>query len=105
VGYRHRTEQFVDWDTDLQFVDGIPLRAVFGADLHPLIVMAQFDGIFNIRDDMVTRQNLALGPALMVTVWRGLALEARLQGDLWARNTGRGVGFGLGLSWRTWETP
>ncbi len=100
VGYRHRSERFVGWDTDLVFVDGIPFRATVGLDVHPLIVMAQLDGIRNLRDDEVTRQNLALGPAVMVTVWNGLAIEARFQGDLWARNVAQGFGFGVGVSWR-----
>jgi len=101
LGYRHRTEHFIDWDTDLEFVDGLPLTATVGATFGPFLGMLQFDAIKNFREDETTAENVSLGFSAFVTVWKGLAVEARVAGDVWANNTSRGVSFGAGLSWRS----
>jgi len=101
VGYRHRTERFVDWDTDLVFVDGLPFTTTVGATFGPFLGMFQLDGIKNFKEDEVTREHVSLGFGAFITVWKGLAIEARVAGDVWANNSGRGVSFGTGLSWRS----
>jgi len=101
LGYRHRTEVFVDWTTDLVFVDGIPFTTTIGVTAGPFLGMLQLDGIKNIKEDDVTRENISLGFGAFVTVWKGLAIEARVAGDVWANNAARGVSFGAGLSWRS----
>ena len=101
VGYRHRTEHFIGWDTDLEFVDGLPLTATVGATFGRFLGMLQLDAIKNFREDETTAENVSLGFSAFVTVWKGLAVEARVAGDVWANNTSRGVSFGAGLSWRS----
>jgi hypothetical protein len=101
VGYRHRTEHFIGWDTDLEFVDGLPFTATVGATFGPFLGMLQLDGIKNFRKDETTAEHVGLGFSAFVTVWKGLAIEARVAGDVWANNTSRGVSFGTGLSWRS----
>ena len=101
VGYRHRTEHFVDWDTDLAFVDGIPFTATVGVSLGRFLGMLQLDGLKNLKQDEVTRENVTLGFGALVTVWKGLAIEGRIAGDVWSNNAARGVSFGAGLSWRS----
>ena len=48
----------------------------------------------------VTREAVAIGPSVGVTIWKGLAIEARLAGELVANNAPRGISAGLGVSWR-----
>jgi hypothetical protein len=63
--------------------------------------MLQLDGIKNLKADDVTGESVSLGFGAFVTVWKGLAIEGRVAGDLWANNRARGVSFGAGLSWRS----
>jgi len=100
VGYRHRTEAFHGWDVDLEFGDGLVYRYTVGAAVKRAHLMLHVDGVKAFRSDDVTREHLALGPAVLVTVWKGLGLEARFQGEVWTRNAPRGVSFGFGVSWR-----
>ena len=95
VGFRVRTDAFVGWDTNLRFVNGLPFTGTLGLTTGPLLTMLQVDGIKNFKEDQVTREQLYLGGAVMWTVWRGLALEARGGAEVWADNVGGGV------SWRT----
>jgi len=104
VGYRFRTEAFVGWETDLVFVDGIPFYAAVGLAPGPVWVVVRADGIKNIKDDNTTREHVTIGPSVGVTVWRGLAIEARVAGDVVAKNAPRGISFGAGVSWR-WPNP
>lgn len=100
LGYRHRTEAFVGWDVDLQFVDGIALTATAGAQLGPVAAMLKADGVKNLTRDELTREYLTAGPALLWTISGGVGLEARFAADLWARHAARGVGGGIGVSVR-----
>jgi hypothetical protein len=100
VGYRHRTELFLGWEPGITLVDGVPYRASVGIRGGPLSAILNLDGIVNIRADLVTRAGASLGPTAMVTLWRGLALEGRVQRDLYARHAAVGWGYGLGISWR-----
>lgn len=100
VGYRHRSDVFVGYDTDLDFVDGIPFTYTLGVNVGPLLGMFQVDGVKNLRADEITRENLSLGAAMFLTVWRGLALEARFAAEVWANNAAQGISAGVGLSWR-----
>ena len=100
VGYRHRSSTFIGWETDLDFVDGIPFTATWGVNLGPILAMLQVDGIKNIRDDEITRENLSVGVGIFASVWRGLAIEGRFAGEVWANNAAQGISFGVGLSWR-----
>ncbi len=100
VGYRFRTEAFIGWDTDLVLVDSIPFYAAFGLAPGKSWVVIRIDGNKNIKADEVTREAVTLGPSVGVTVWKGLAIEARIAGDLVANNAPRGISAGLGVSWR-----
>ena len=100
VGYRHRTEWFIGWDTNATVVDGIPFYDTFGASLGKWTPMLRVDGIVNLKKDVYTRENVALGPAVMFDVHDGVALEARLSGDLWAHDASRGLGGEIGISVR-----
>ncbi len=100
IGYRFRTEAFVYWSTDLEFVDGVPFYAAVGVAPGKSWVVVRVDGIKNVKDDDVTREAVAIGPSVGVTLWRGLAIEARLAGELVANNAPRGISAGLSVSWR-----
>jgi hypothetical protein len=100
AGYRHRSSTFIGWDTDLDFVDGIPFTATLGVNIGPVLAMLQVDGIKNVREDEITRENLSVGVGIFASVWRGLAIEGRFAGEVWANNAAQGISFGVGLSWR-----
>ena len=104
IGYRFRTERFIGWDTRLRFVDGLAFNGTVGLTTGPLLTLFQWEGIKNFKEDEVTRENLYLGGALMWTVWKGLAIETRAGGEVWADNAASGLSLGLGVSWRT-PTP
>jgi hypothetical protein len=101
VGYRHRTELFRNWKTDRTFVDSVAFGGTLGGRFGPLLAMVRLDGNKNFVTDPFTMEGVRLGPQAMVDLWNGVALEARAQWDLWARNNSMGVGFGAGISWRT----
>jgi hypothetical protein len=100
IGYRFRTEAFIGWDTDTVFVDGVPFYASFGAAPGRAWIVVRVDGLKNIKEDEVSREFVTVGPSVGVTVWKGLAIEARLAGDLAAKNAPRGISAGIGVSWR-----
>lgn len=100
VGYRHRTETFRGWNTERELVDSAVFAAALGANAGPVIGIVRIDGNKNLVADPWTMEAVRVGPAAMITVWRGFALEARGAWDVWARNSSIGVGFGLGVSWR-----
>jgi hypothetical protein len=100
IGYRVRTEAFIDFDTAATFVDGIPIRAKGGVLAGPVWLMADLDAVVNYDDDPYTREFVRLGSSMLWTVWKGLGIEARFAGEPFADNTARGIGFGIGLSWR-----
>ena len=100
IGYRFRTEAFVGWTTDNAFVDGVPFYAAVGVAPARSWVVLRIDGLKNIKEDDISREFVTLGPSVGVTIWKGLAIEARLAGDLLARNAPRGISAGIGLSWR-----
>jgi hypothetical protein len=108
LGYLHRTEQFVGWDTELRAADGGRglLKGGWGVGQGWLIGWldgqwawrTEIDGV----DDSFTRQFLALGLSAAVPLnddgrW---ALEPRLGAELATRNASQGVSAGLGLSWQ-----
>jgi hypothetical protein len=100
VGYRHRTETFLGWSEDVAFVDGIPFQLTVGATFGRVIPMIKVDGIGNVQRDDVTREGASVGPAVLITVWKGVALEGRFAADVWSRHAATGLGFGLGVSVR-----
>lgn len=100
LGYRFRTEAFIGWDTDLEFVDSVAFYAAFGLAPGKSWVVVRVDGNKNFKVDEVTREAVTVGPSVGVTVWKGLAIEARLAGDVVANNAPRGISAGLGISWR-----
>lgn len=100
VGYRFRTEAFVGWTTDIEFVDGIPFYATWGLAPGPVWITLRADGIKNIKDDETTREFVTIGPGVGITVWKGLAIEFRVAGDVVAKNAPQGVSGGFGVSWR-----
>ena len=112
MGYMHRSSAFLGWEPDLDFVDSITFTYTFGGNAGPVLIMFNLDGNKNFVEDNITRESVALGPSVAVTVWRGLAINARLQGEVWSRNAGQGVSFGFGVSYqrpnaysRAQETP
>jgi hypothetical protein len=104
VGYRHRSSQFMGWTPPISgvtLVDGLPFTATFGATAGRFIGMVKVDGIVNVKTDLYTREGVAVGPALMVDVAKGFAVEARFADEVWVAQASRGVSFGAGVSWRT----
>jgi hypothetical protein len=100
VGYRFRTEAFLHFDTPATFVDGVAFNLKGGVTFGQVLVMAEVDGLINVADDPYSREYVSLGPSVMVTVWKGLAVEARLSGEAWVDNAAQGMTGGIGLSWR-----
>lgn len=100
AGYLHRTEVFVGWDVDARLVDGIVFYDTVGATFGPVVPMIRVDGVKNLAPSSVTKERIGFGPAVLVDVAEGVAIEARSSFDVWARNTAPGVGFGLGVSVR-----
>lgn len=100
VGYRHRTEAFVDYTTTRSFVDGIPFSVVVGLKLPRGYLLARADGLFNLEEDDDTREGLVAAVQGAVELGRGFALEGRFAGEPWVRGASQGISFGLGLSWQ-----
>jgi hypothetical protein len=105
LGYRHRTEAFVGWDppAEIAFVDGIPFVLKGGHRFgKATLLLGGVDGLFNVAPDDadVTRQYVSLSVSAMVDLGKGVAIEPRAWGEVWAKNTSQGVGGGLALSVR-----
>lgn len=100
LGYQHRTEWFVGWDTDLQLADAVVWAATVGANAGALIAMVKADGAHPLRDDGVTPGAVRLGPGVLYTVGGEVGLEARAQWDVQARAASRGMSVGAGVSVR-----
>jgi hypothetical protein len=100
LGYQHRTEWYLGWDTPLAFGDSVVFTAGGGASAGPVLIMARVDGNWWPDDDGVTSQQTRVGPSVLVDVAEGIAIEARSQLDVVARHAGRGLGFGVGISAR-----
>lgn len=100
LGWRHRTEVFVGWDTPITFVDGLAFTAKGGRTFGRVIGVGGAEGVINARSDRYTRQWVALFATALIDVAPGLAIEPRVAGEVWARNASQGLGGGLGLSYR-----
>jgi hypothetical protein len=104
VGYRHRTEAFIGDGPfqALSYGDGIALYAQGGgyAIVERLRVLVNFGGVVALTDDKLTQSSLSLGPALHLSLWRGLAIEATFDPVVFARNSASGFGLSLGLSYK-----
>ncbi len=100
VGYRHRTEAFVDYRTDRAFVDGVPFSFAVGLKLPRGYALARLDGLVNVEEDEHTRQGVVVSAQGAVELGRGLAVEGRFAGEPWVRGASQGISFGLGLSWQ-----
>ncbi len=101
AGYRHRTEVTVGGGDARRFGDGFVWLTQVGYTIKKRVgISLTFAGIVPFREDAWTKGYLTLGPALYIPVWRGLALEARFDPILWARNSSLGFGFGFGLSYK-----
>ena len=48
----------------------------------------------------MSREAVTVGPSVGVTLWKGLAIEARIAGEVVAKNAPRGIAAGIGVSWR-----
>ena len=91
VGWVHRTGPFVD---------GIGLTTTLGAHLGDAFLMFKADGRWNPVDDDLSREWLALGPAVLYDVSRKVGLEARVSYEPTSAQAARGLGFGVGISHR-----
>lgn len=106
LGYLHRTEAFVGWDTDLQVTDGGRALGKVGWKWGPVWGLASLDAqwawstTIDGDEDLFTRQFVAASLAAMIELGDHLAIEPRASAELWTRNASQGVGGGLGLSWR-----
>ncbi len=101
LGYMHRTEWFIGWNTRIEVADNMLFSAGGGAWLlDRILLMAKCEGNIPVLRDGLTPGAIRLGPALLVDIVEGFALEARLQRDVWVVNNAKGTGYGFGLSWR-----
>ncbi|MGC6491929.1 MAG: hypothetical protein ACON5B_03740 [Myxococcota bacterium] len=104
LGYRWRSSIFMGWTVDEDFVDfadSIPFRLTVGGRVGPALLMGQVDGWVNaVREDL-TREAISVGPAVLVDVYKTLAIEGRVGVEPWALKGAQGVSVGVGLSWRS----
>jgi hypothetical protein len=100
VGYRHRTEAFVDYTTDRELVDGIPFFGLAGLKLPSGWLLVRADALLNVEPDDDTREGLSVGLQGAVELGEGFSFEARFGGEPWVNASSRGISFGLGLSWQ-----
>ncbi len=100
VGWVHRTQAFVGWDVDLRFVDGVGFATTVGTHQGDAYLMLKADGRWNPVDDDVSREWLAVGPAILYDVNKHLGIEARVTYEPTSAQAARGYGFGVGLSRR-----
>ena len=102
VGYQHRTEAFVGWDTDITFADSVRFVAKGGRTFGPVLPIVGVEGTVSLggADDLYTRQFLVASASALIDIAEGLALEPRFGAELWARSASQGLGGGLGVSWR-----
>lgn len=101
VGYRFRTEAFIGEAPEASVGDGIPFHAKLGLHGGRVWGIAEVLGIKNFRDDLFTREHVAVGATVMVQVWKGLAVDARVAPEIWTRKASQGVSWSLGLSWQS----
>lgn len=106
VGYLHRTEAFVGWDTELEVVDGGRALGKVGWKVGSVWALAMVDAQWawstevGGQEDTFTRQFVAASVASMVELGPHVAIEPRLSAEVWTRNASQGLGGGLGVSWR-----
>lgn len=101
AGYRFRTEAYIGEGDTRVFLDSF----IFSGQLGVMIGERAFaaftvSGVTPFRIDEVTKAYLALGPSAGVFLGKGFAVEASFDPIVWARNSSRGIGFGLGLSYK-----
>ncbi|HHO51185.1 MAG TPA: hypothetical protein ENK18_10015 [Deltaproteobacteria bacterium] len=108
IGYLHRTEVFIGWQTDITFADGARFGGKAGYRvLEPWLMIVGLDGQLAFTqtgpdglEDLYTRQFITLSTSALIDLAEGLSLEPRIAQDLFARNASQGLGVGLGLSVR-----
>lgn len=101
AGYRHRTESFVHYTTDAVFSDAVVAVVKGGFRAGPALPILSLDATRSLRRDDVSREALTGAISGLVDVVPDtFAIEARAAAELWARNTSRGWGLGLGVSYR-----
>lgn len=100
VGYRHRSEVFVGYTTDREFVDGIPFGGLVGVKLPKGWALVRGDVYLNVLEDDDSREGVLVTVQGAVQIGKGFSIEGRFGGEPWVRSASQGVSFGLGLSWQ-----
>lgn len=100
VGFVHRTEAFVGWEPGLGFSDGLRFTAKAGHALGRVLPILSTEGTLSPAPTRYTRSFVSVALSASIDVGSGLAIEPRLAGEVWARRTSRGIGGGIGLSYR-----
>ena len=101
VGYRHRTEHYVGDGDSRRFGDGMALAFQVGYTIRRrVLIAANVNATVPFTEDAVTKGFVSVGPSLFIPVYKGLGVEARFDPIVWARNSSRGYGFGVGLSYK-----
>lgn len=100
LGHLHRTEWWVGWAPDAILSDAVIGRAALGLRLPRGGLRFGAEGQHAVVVDEHSRSWLALSVSGWLELGHGVALELRGAGEPWARNAGRGLSFGGGLSRR-----
>lgn len=100
LGWRHRTELFVGWLTPIHLVDGVVFGAKAGRTFGRVLPIVGVEGVVNPVRDTRSGERVTLYGTALIDLAPGLALEPRISGEVWAKNTSRGIGGGLGVSFR-----
>lgn len=100
VGYVHRTEAFVGWDTALKLTDGVRFSAKGGRSFGKFLPVIGVDGVISPDPSPVTKSFVSVSASALIDVADGVAIEPRVAGEVWARNASQGLGGGLGVSYR-----
>lgn len=100
AGFVHRTEAFVGFDTDVKLSDGARLLLKGGHVFGPVIPVVGVEATLSPAATEYTRAFASAYATALLDVVEGLAIEPRFSYDLYARATSKGIGGGLGVSYR-----
>lgn len=102
AGHRFRTEAFVgDGVEGRSFADSLVFNGQLGATFAGVVFAANVAGVVAYRSetDRLTKSYLNVGGQIYARVYEGLALEASLDGTVWATNSAKGVSIIAGVSY------
>lgn len=102
IGHRFRTESFVGRGVEgRSFADSLVYNGQVGFTLAGLTFAANTSGVMAYRsaEDRLTKSYVNLGGQLFAPLFEDFALEASVDGTLWASNSAKGLSVIAGVSY------